>query len=1414
MNTLQQDLICPITLSPLEDPILLPCCGKSASRDAVITWFENSQVCPNCRENLENFNPQTTPRNLVIQNILDSMCNLDTKIEKIECDPHDWGCTLTSFHNNSNELVNAVEMSLLLKKSRFAVKPSLFILIVDRSGSMGGNPWDQVCSSMLHILSLSQSNPLIRLVIIPFGSDAWSINVNAISQEETIRQIKRINTNSGTNFFAAFDVLQSVLLSDVVVDIKNVTVVFMTDGCDGHSNQDVIEKLISTKEDFRQQYSDSSLIVHPIGFGNGCNKVLLESIRSTGTEPGIFRYAESDDNTDTLCNKIQSLFEIAAESSNVSITYKFSLEEDEKDLMLSINQNHIGKYQNFIVNLNGLPEYIYISSSLEKNLKIAINHQINDHLIDKWISKQIDTIAVEILDISKQHQENQITEDIRNLWVSLIQQKIQSMIRESTNDQNYSKLEYIDKELELLKTGVSINIGKMYDLRDASKFDTFDIALKPKQKSANNYQTVQSQINPVTQAIEETSHNKEYPVRYSRNNEGKDRNKLQEFITDSLFNTISSQNIVDKYIESDITYIDKDGNNAIMLAAYCGHSEILKVLLKNTKGCNINKCNHKGESAMSLAIKGRGFYKCMKLLMQYDALVDEDRKKGLEEFAIDRGFTVAAKMISQMSADQTSINLKMTDDYVKFVYENLKEKILEFPSDSRFDFDVQEFLRVAVAKKLVDMVKELLSVYNAQPDFNMVYLFCFPPKADDPNVDSYIELTKFLIEANPKIINEVTDNNETLLYRACEKGNLPQVKYYLDLGIDMEIANNLGNTPLWFSCSKRYPCIVEELVNRGANVNHQNLKGNSVLYPICQKGPLKIAQFLVENGCDVSQRNGNGDTLLLSACRNGQADVVDFILPLCDEELIEFAPEIDGFNTIFAAVESDRVDVVDVLINFGIKINQYTKDDNPILKRATPLHLAAYYDRQQASKKLLFLGVDKNALDINGQTALHIAVIQGNVNIVQLLIYNQVDTSIIDNNGCTAVDFCREKNTDILKLMINPVLKPLMKFAEGFFTINDEKLACDLLNTASNVVGCLTKSQAVSITDSDGSTPLIKAVFNSNFNVCKTLLNLMSCDPKNKNGINAATLATFIGNPRIKKLFEGNSQVNQEQLQTWKEQMNISKFNKSVLSILIKPKFINIPSNTSGSMERMKLFTTVFKQQLKLTYNEIPTIFSTDIFNQMNTMLNLENDVMNSYVWASKIFTIGMINEYSTISPAQIFSLNLYLNNPYISSYLSSKLNEKDGDKLFREYINLLHSAIASLNSFQGETFIGTDQVNRELFIKGSKHTTNSFTSSTTSWRNAIENVPEFTSNSKKKGTIFIIESKNGKLVNNFSTFKTDSEVLFLPHTSFTVKNWYYGDIIALGQSNIREYKYEVKDGEIEQIKTSSASLIIHLIEM
>lgn len=115
--------------------------------------------------------------------------------------------------------------------------------------------------------------------------------------------------------------------------------------------------------------------------------------------------------------------------------------------------------------------------------------------------------------------------------------------------------------------------------------------------------------------------------------------------------------------------------------------------------------------------------------------------------------------------------------------------------------------------------------------------------------------------------------------------------------------------------------------------------------------------------------------------------------------------------------------------------------------------------------------------------------------------------------------------------------------------------------------------------------------------------------------------------------------------------------------------------------------------------------------------------------------------------------------------------------------------------------------------------------SATTLWKVALENVPSFSSKTRK-GTVLLVRTKKAdsgdtaaRLVRLLSEFPCDGEVIFLPNAEFIVTNWYHGDPIALGQPNIRESTFLIKDVDSERmglddVKNSDKSLIIEVTEV
>src|SRR3990170_1647878 len=252
-----KDLTCPITQDLFEDPITVPCCGKAFSRNSLVEYFNYSPYkrCPLCNdeEELVNFDPKVAAKNVILSSL----------VEQIKADPNKkynngeqqlWSSFLTPLVDKNGKTLKVATLDIQLEKSKFVTKPSLFIAVVDRSGSMAGSPWKQVETALIHIMGMTRTNPLIKTVIVAYDSYAEIINTNG-TQDQVNEKIKKMFTGGGTNFLSAFEKIREVLSMYICTDdpkmryvennISNVTVAFLTDG-QASENRDLLIKTFNT----------------------------------------------------------------------------------------------------------------------------------------------------------------------------------------------------------------------------------------------------------------------------------------------------------------------------------------------------------------------------------------------------------------------------------------------------------------------------------------------------------------------------------------------------------------------------------------------------------------------------------------------------------------------------------------------------------------------------------------------------------------------------------------------------------------------------------------------------------------------------------------------------------------------------------------------------------------------------------------------------------------------------------------------------------------------------------------------------------------------------------------------------------------------------------------------------------------
>ena len=101
------------------------------------------------------------------------------------------------------------------------------------------------------------------------------------------------------------------------------------------------------------------------------------------------------------------------------------------------------------------------------------------------------------------------------------------------------------------------------------------------------------------------------------------------------------------------------------------------------------------------------------------------------------------------------------------------------------------------------------------------------------------------------------------IHVAARVGDLAGVQAELDKGVDVNVKDRFGFTPLREAAWYGHKEIAELLLDKGADVDAKDNNGGWIpLHYAAQKGHKEIAELLISKGADVNAKNKNGHTPL------------------------------------------------------------------------------------------------------------------------------------------------------------------------------------------------------------------------------------------------------------------------------------------------------------------------------------------------------------------------------------------------------------------------------------------------------------------------------------------------------------------------------------------------------------------------
>jgi len=174
--------------------------------------------------------------------------------------------------------------------------------------------------------------------------------------------------------------------------------------------------------------------------------------------------------------------------------------------------------------------------------------------------------------------------------------------------------------------------------------------------------------------------------------------------------------------------------------------------------------------------------------------------------------------------------------------------------------------------------------------------------------------TEVPIRWNPPLMS--TDDPLSDLVRAARDGLDKQVISLLQKGIDINVRNVRGNTPLVVAADAGRDRIVDILLGAGADVNLPDSNGWTPLMCAIITGRDEIALVLLQKGAKVNARSASGDTVLTLAAIRSSLKIIEMLIRKgADPEQTDRY----GRTPLMIADEHRRADVVSLFGKTGVK---------------------------------------------------------------------------------------------------------------------------------------------------------------------------------------------------------------------------------------------------------------------------------------------------------------------------------------------------------------------------------------------------------------------------------------------------------------------------------------------------------------
>ena len=375
-----------------------------------------------------------------------------------------------------------------------------------------------------------------------------------------------------------------------------------------------------------------------------------------------------------------------------------------------------------------------------------------------------------------------------------------------------------------------------------------------------------------------------------------------------------------------------EGLSSLMLASQNGHTETVLLLLQN--GAHVNMQNHEGLSSLMLASLN-GHTETVSLLLQNGAHVNMQNNQGSSPLLLAsiNGHTETVSLLLQNGAH---VNMKKNKGWTSLMLAS------------------QNGHTETVLLLLQNGAHVNMQNYERSSSLMLASL------------NGHTETVSLLLQ-NGAHVNMKKNEGWTSLMLASQNGHTETVLLLLQNGAHVNMQDNDGRSSLMLTNSLTCSQL---LISSGTDMNLLSTTTRlTALAMAIVRGNTDIALHLIDCGADMSI---GGSSALFYASLHNQISVVNRILDNSKQSFVD--DPIDGYTPLMAASSYGHVEIVQLLLEAGVRVNFSNFSDY------RSLHLPI-------QEQILITNLYKHdQLSTVRGSALDMAVIRGRVEVVSLLV--------------------------------------------------------------------------------------------------------------------------------------------------------------------------------------------------------------------------------------------------------------------------------------------------------------------------------------------------------------------------------------------------------------------------------------------